>query len=176
MPSRILSIFSSVLLSSSLASMLIVASTSNVIAQPAAGSAAPAAPSAAATSPNGITALPSRFSVAETIDRVEKTAKARGITVFARVDHSGEADKAGLKLRPTQLLILGNPKAGTPVMAASQSAAIDLPLKVLAWEDASGKVWVGFNSGAYLKERHQIPDDLVKNVAAIGGIVAAALE
>jgi uncharacterized protein (DUF302 family) len=125
---------------------------------------------------SGITAKPSKYSVAETIDRLEKIAKAKGITIFARVDHSGEAEKAGLKMRPTQLLIMGNPKAGTPVMIAAPSVAIDLPLKALAWEDASGKVWLGFNSGDYLKQRHNIPDDLVKNVGAIAGLVDAALE
>ena len=125
---------------------------------------------------SGITAKPSKYSVADTIDRLEKIAKAKGITIFARVDHAGEAEKAGLKMRPTQLLIMGNPKAGTPVMIAAPTAAIDLPLKALAWEDASGKVWLGFNSGEYLKQRHGIPDDLVKNVGAIAGLVDAALE
>lgn len=125
---------------------------------------------------SGLTAKPSKYSVADTIDRLEKIAKAKGITIFARVDHAGEADKAGLKMRPTQLLIMGNPKAGTPVMIAAPSAAIDLPLKALAWEDANGKVWLGFNSGEYLKQRHGIPDDLVKNVGAIAGLVDAALE
>jgi uncharacterized protein (DUF302 family) len=125
---------------------------------------------------SGITAKPSKYSVAETIDRLEKIAKAKGITIFARIDHAGEAEKAGLKMRPTQLLIMGNPKAGTPVMIAAPSAALDLPLKALAWEDASGKVWLGFNSAEYLKQRHSIPDDLVKNVGAIAGLVDAALE
>jgi uncharacterized protein (DUF302 family) len=125
---------------------------------------------------SGITAKASKYSVAETIDRLEKIAKAKGITIFARVDHSGEAEKAGLKMRPTQLLIMGNPKAGTPVMVAAPTAAIDLPLKALAWEDANGKVWLGYNNGDYLKQRHNIPDDLVKNVGAIAGLVDAALE
>lgn len=125
---------------------------------------------------NGLVAKPSKYSVAETMDRLEKVVKSKGIIVFARIDHAGEADKAGLKLRPTQLLIVGNPKAGTPVMAAAQSAAIDLPLKALAWEDANGKVWLGYNSAEYLKQRHSIPDELVKNVGAIAGLVDAALE
>jgi uncharacterized protein (DUF302 family) len=132
--------------------------------------------SASAQSGNGIVAKPSKYSVAETIDRLEKVVKAKGVTVFARIDHAAEAEKVGMKLRPTQLLILGNPKAGTPVMAAAQSAAIDLPLKALAWEDANGKVWLGYNSAEYLKTRHSIPDDLVKNVGAIAGLVDAALE
>jgi uncharacterized protein (DUF302 family) len=125
---------------------------------------------------NGLVAKPSKYSVAETIDRLEKVVKSKGVTVFARIDHAGEAEKAGLKMRPTQLLILGNPKAGTPVMNAAQSAAIDLPLKALAWEDDKGKVWLGYNSAEYLKQRHNIPDDLVKNVGAIAGLVDAALE
>lgn len=130
----------------------------------------------AAAQTNGLVAKPSKYSVAETIDRLEKVVKAKGITVFARIDHAGEADKVGLKLRPTQLLILGNPKTGTPVMIAAQSAAIDLPLKALAWEDANGKVWLGYNSAEYLKQRHNIADELVKNVGAIAGLVDAALE
>ena len=124
----------------------------------------------------GLVAKASKYSVAETMDRLEKIVKAKGITVFARIDHAGEAEKAGLKLRPTQVMILGNPKGGTPVMAAAQTAAIDLPLKALAWEDAAGKVWLGYNSAEYLKQRHGIPDELVKNVGAIAGLVDAALE
>jgi uncharacterized protein (DUF302 family) len=131
---------------------------------------------ALAQTASGMVAKPSKYSVAETIDRLEKVVKARGVTVFARIDHAGEAEKAGLKMRPTQLLILGNPKAGTPVMNAAPSVAIDLPLKALAWEDASGKVWLGYNSADYLKQRHSIPDDLTKNVGAIAGLVDAALE
>ncbi len=125
---------------------------------------------------NGLVAKPSKYSVTDTMDRLEKIVKAKGVTVFARIDHAGEAEKAGMKMRPTQLLIIGNPKAGTPVMNASPSAAIDLPLKALAWEDASGKVWLGYNSADYLKQRHNIPDELVKNVGAIAGLVDAALE
>lgn len=139
-------------------------------------SAVAIAQSSAPAPASGITAKPSKYSVAETMDRLEKIAKAKGITIFARIDHASEADKAQLKMRPTQLLIMGNPKAGTPVMIAAPSSAIDLPLKALAWEDANGKVWLGFNSGEYLKQRHGIPDDLVKNVGAIAGLVDAALE
>jgi len=124
----------------------------------------------------GITVKPSKYTVTETIDRLEKIAKAKGVTTFTRIDHAGEAEKAGLKMRPTQLLILGNPKAGTPVMIAAPTSAIDLPLKALAWEDANGKVWLSFNSAEYLKQRHNIPDELVKALGAIAGLVDAALE
>jgi uncharacterized protein (DUF302 family) len=119
---------------------------------------------------------PSKYSVAETLNRLEAVVKAKGITVFARVDHSGDAEKVGLKLRPTQLLIFGNPKAGTPLMISAQSVAIDLPLKALAWEDASGKVWISYNSPAYLQQRHGFNEELIKNVAVIAGLVDQALE
>lgn len=125
---------------------------------------------------NGLVSKPSKYSVAETLNRLESVVKAKGITVFLRVDHSGDAEKVGLKMRPTQLLILGNPKGGTPVMQSAQSAAIDLPLKALAWEDESGKVWLSYNSPAYLQQRHGFAAELTKNVAAIGGLVDLALE
>jgi uncharacterized protein (DUF302 family) len=92
------------------------------------------------------------------------------------VDHSGEAEKAGLKMRPTQLLIFGSPKAGTPLMIASPTLAIDLPLKALVWEDADGRVWVSYNSPDYLQQRHGIPADLVKNIAGVGVLIEKALE
>jgi uncharacterized protein (DUF302 family) len=133
-------------------------------------------PTSAATSASTIVSKASKYSVPETIDRLEKIAKAKGLTIFARIDHSGEAEKAGLKMRPTQLLILGNPKGGTPLMNASPSIAIDLPLKALAWQDADGKVWLGYNSPDFLKQRHNLPDDMVKVVGAIGGLVDAAVE
>lgn len=125
---------------------------------------------------NGLVTKPSKYSVAETLNRLETVVKAKGITVFLRVDHSGDAEKVGMKMRPTQLLVFGHPKAGTPVMLSAQSAAIDLPLKALAWEDEAGKVWVSYNSPAYLQKRHGFNDELVKNVAAVGGLVDAALE
>ncbi|MBA3033684.1 MAG: DUF302 domain-containing protein [Gammaproteobacteria bacterium] len=124
----------------------------------------------------GLVSKPSKYSVAETLDRLEAVVKAKGITVFARVDHSGDAEKVGLKLRPTQLLIFGHPKAGTPLMISAQSVAIDLPLKALAWEDENGKVWLSYNSPAYLQQRHGFKEELIKNVAVIGGLVDQALE
>jgi uncharacterized protein (DUF302 family) len=102
--------------------------------------------------------------------------RARNLTVFARIDHSGEAEKAGLTMRPTQLIIFGNPKAGTPPMVAAPTLAIDLPLKALIWEDAEGRVWLSYNSPEFLQRRHQIPEDLMKNIAGVGAVLQAAIE
>jgi uncharacterized protein (DUF302 family) len=102
--------------------------------------------------------------------------KSKGITVFARIDHSGEAAKAGLKMRPTQLLIFGNPKAGTPLMNASPSVAIDLPMKSLVWQDEGGKVWVGYNSPAYMQQRHGLKDERAKSLGVVGGLIDQALQ
>ncbi len=138
---------------------------------------ADAAPPLSSTPPaSTIIAKASKYSVAETMDRLEKIARAKGLTIFARVDHSGEAEKAGLKMRPTQLLIFGNPKTGTALMNAAPTIAIDLPMKALAWQDADGKVWLGYNSPDYLKQRHNLPDEMVKVLGALGGLVDAAIE
>ncbi len=99
-----------------------------------------------------------------------------GVTVFALVDHSGEAAKVGMTMRPTKLLIFGNPKSGTPLMLASPSIAIDLPLKILVWEDADGGAWLSYNSPVYLQARHKLPQELVQNIAVIETIVAKAGE
>jgi uncharacterized protein (DUF302 family) len=115
----------------------------------------------------GFVSRPSKYSVPDTIARLSAILKAKGIAVFALIDHSGEAEKAGLKMRPTQLLIFGNPKGGTPLMLAAPSAAIDLPLKALVWQDESDKVWLGFNSPDYLQQRHGFPTELEKNIAVI---------
>jgi uncharacterized protein (DUF302 family) len=120
--------------------------------------------------------LASPYPVPETLRRLESLLQARGIAIFARIDHSGEAEKAGLKMRPTQLLIFGSPKQGTPLMVASPTLAIDLPLKALAWEDASGKVWLSYNTPEYLKQRHNIPDELLKNISGVGALLQKALE
>lgn len=125
---------------------------------------------------HGIIAKPSKYSVPESISRVETMAKSKGLVIFAKVDHSGEAEKAGLSMRPTQLLILGNPKGGTPLMNAVPSLAIDLPMKVLAWQDADGKVWVGYNSADYLQKRHGLNDEQAKPLGAVGGLIDAALQ
>jgi uncharacterized protein (DUF302 family) len=124
----------------------------------------------------GMIDVPSPYSVPETLARLESILKERGVTVFARVDHSGEAEKAGLKMRPTQLLIFGSPKAGTPLMVATPRAAIDLPLKVLAWEDESGKVWLSYNAPEYLQQRHGFPVDLLKNIAGASALIQKAVE
>ena len=112
----------------------------------------------------------------ETVEKLKGILQAKGITLFALVDHSGEAARAGMKMRPTKLLIFGNPKGGTPVMLAAPSSAIDLPLKILVWEDAQGKGWITYNSPSYLQERHNIPPDLLLNIAVIETLAAKAAE
>jgi uncharacterized protein (DUF302 family) len=114
---------------------------------------------------NGLVHLSSSYSVAETIKRLESSLLAHGVTIFCRVDHSGEAEKVGLRMPPTQLLIFGSPKGGTPLMLASPTVAIDLPLKALVWQDAGGKVWLSYNSPEYLQQRHNLAADLLKNIA-----------
>ena len=123
---------------------------------------------------NGIITLPSRYSVDETVARVEKILEAKGVKLFALVDHSGEAKKAGLEMRPTKLLIFGNPKAGTPLMVAEPSIAIDLPLKLLIAEDAEGKVWISYNDPAYLQARHHLPPALFQALSGTGVDLLAA--
>jgi uncharacterized protein (DUF302 family) len=127
---------------------------------------------------NGIASRPSHHSVDETVERLKGILQAKGVKVFAVIDHSGEAEKAGLKMPPTKLLIFGNPKAGTPLMLASPSSAIDLPLKILVWEDvrpeAHGTVWISYNSPAYLAKRHGLPPELMPNIALIEGLAAQA--
>src|SRR5467141_1172309 len=120
---------------------------------------------------NGIVDKLSHQSVEETVERLKRVLQSKGVTLFAIVDHSGEAEKVGMKMRPTKLAIFGSPKAGTPVMLAAPSIAIDLPLKVLLWEDSQGKTWVSYNDPEYLKGRHAVPDDLVKNIAGVGTLV-----
>ena len=123
------------------------------------------------TADNGIVQRPSNHSVDETVKKLKGILQAKGLTLFALVDHSGEAEKVGMKMLPTKLLIFGSPKGGTPVMMAAPSIAIDLPLKVLISEDSQGRVWVSYNSPEYLAKRHAVPDDLVKNIAGAGMLV-----
>ena len=125
---------------------------------------------------NGVASVESRHSVAVSIDRLDSLVRSRGMTVFTRIDFADDARKAGLELRPTQLLIFGNPKAGTPLMKASPTVAIDLPLKVLAWEDAEGKVWLSYNTPEYIKERHGLSEELVKNIGGIKSLIEKAAE
>ena len=122
----------------------------------------------------GIVTQLSHHSVDQTVEKIEGLLQAKGIKLFALVDHSGEAEKAGLAMQPTKLLIFGNPKGGTPLMVAAPSIAIDLPLKLLVAEDAEGKVWISYNSPEYLQSRHDLPADLVKNIAIIETLAAAA--
>ena len=125
---------------------------------------------------NGIVSTPSSHSVDQTVEKLEAMLRAKGVALFALVDHSGEADKVGMKLRHTKLLIFGNPKAGTPLMLAAPSSAIDLPLKILVWEDGERKVWISYNSPQYLQNRHGIPQDLMQNIAVAGMLAAKAGE
>jgi uncharacterized protein (DUF302 family) len=128
------------------------------------------------TAENGLIHLASRHSVDETLRRLEELLKQKGVALFARIDHSGEAAKVGLEMRPTKLLIFGSPKAGTPLMQASPTVAIDLPLKALFWQDAEAKVWLTYNDPAYLQQRHGIPAELLPNIAAVSGLFAKAVE
>ena len=124
----------------------------------------------------GIETAFSSHSVDETVDKLKTILKLKGVTLFGLVDHSGEAEKVGLKMPPTKLLIFGNPKGGTPLMLATSSAAIDLPLKILVAEDPQGEVWISYNSPDFLKERHGLPDNLMPNIAVVGALAAAAGE
>jgi uncharacterized protein (DUF302 family) len=125
---------------------------------------------------NGLLRVASPYSVEETLRRLESVLAERGVKVFAVVDHSGEAEKVGMKMRATKVVIFGNPKAGTPPMVAAPTLAIDLPLKALVSEDEKGKVWVSYNSPEYLQQRHGVPEDPIKNIAGAGALVAKAVE
>ena len=125
---------------------------------------------------DGIVSKPSSHSVDETVERVKNILRGKGITLFALIDHSGEAEKVGMKMAPTKLLIFGSPKGGTPLMLAAPSTAIDLPLKILVWEAGQGKVWVSYNSPEYLQKRHGFPQDLVKNIAVVATFAENAAE
>ena len=129
-----------------------------------------------ARSEKGMVHVPSKYSVEETRQRLESLVKSRGLTVFALIDFTGDAAKVGLRMRPTQLLIFGNPKAGTPLMIASPSIALDFPLKAVAWEDGDGNVCLSYNAPEYLKERHGVPTDLLKNISGIGALVEEAVK
>jgi uncharacterized protein (DUF302 family) len=125
---------------------------------------------------NGIIDKLSHHSVEETVERLKGILQSKGVALFAMIDHSGEAQKVGMKMRPTKLLIFGSPKAGTPLMLAAPSVAIDLPLKILVWEDAQGKVWVSYNSREYLLQRHGIAPELLQNIAVVETLAARAAE
>ena len=125
---------------------------------------------------NGIVTIPSHHSVDGTVEKLLAILQAKGVKLFALVDHSGEAAKVGMKMPPTKLLIFGNPKAGTPLMLAAPSIAIDLPLKVLVWEDGQNKVWISYNSAQYLQQRHGLPRDLIQNIVMVELLAARAGE
>ena len=124
----------------------------------------------------GIVHKLSNHSVDSTLDHLKTTLQNKGVTLFALIDHSGEAAKAGMQMRATKLLIFGSPKAGTPLMLAAPSIAIDLPLKILVWEDVSGKTWVSYNAPAYLQQRHGLPPELLQNIAVVETLAAKAAE
>jgi uncharacterized protein (DUF302 family) len=128
------------------------------------------------TNEKGLIEIPSNHSVDDTVTKLKDILQSKGVTLFALVDHSGEAEKVGLKMPPTKLLIFGSPKAGTPLMLATPSIAIDLPLKILVAEDSAGKVRVTYNSADYLKNRHGVPEDLLQNIAVAGTLAAKAAE
>jgi uncharacterized protein (DUF302 family) len=124
---------------------------------------------------HNLKSVPSRYSVPEAIDRIEAAVKAKGMSIFARVDHAGEAALVGLAMRPTVLLVFGNPRGGTPIMVARPTAAIDLPLKALAWEDGDGKVWLTYNTAGLLTERHEVPPDLAAKLAPVEALLEHAV-
>ncbi len=125
---------------------------------------------------NGIIDVPTLNSIDETVDKLKAILKEKGVTLFALVDHSGEAAKVGLIMRPTKLLIFGSPRAGTPLMVAAPGIAIDLPLKILVWEDDHEKVWLSYNSPEYLAARHNLPCELLQNLGVVAGLAAKAAE
>ena len=127
-------------------------------------------------SQNGIVTIPGHQSVDRTVQKLEELLQSKGVKLFALIDHSGEAEKAGMHMRPTKLLIFGNPKAGTPLMIASPAIAIDLPIKILVWQDGESKVWISYNAPAYLQARHGLPPDLVRNIAVVEALAAKAAE
>ena len=130
----------------------------------------------AVASNKGIIDVPTAHSVEQTVEKLKSILQSKGVTLFALVDHSGEAEKVGMGMRPTKLLIFGSPKAGTPLMLAAPSIALDLPLKILVWEDDAGNVWISYNSPEYLRERHDLPPDLLTNIAVVQTLAAKAAE
>ena len=131
---------------------------------------------AARAADSGLIVRPSKYSVNETVEKIEAAAKARGLVIFARIDHAGEAQKAALTMKPTMLILIGSPKAGTPVMLAAPGAAIDLPLKAVVAEAADGSTTVTINDPAYLKTRHGLTEELQKNISGLGPLLDEALK
>jgi uncharacterized protein (DUF302 family) len=125
---------------------------------------------------NGIVHKSTRHSVDEALAKLQAILHAKGVTIFALIDHSGEAAKVGMEMHPTKLIIFGNPKGGTPLMLAAPTIAIDLPIKILIWEDGQGKVWISYNSPDYLAERHTLPPNLLPNIAFVEALAATVAE
>jgi uncharacterized protein (DUF302 family) len=123
---------------------------------------------------NGVISIPSHHSVEQTVLRMKDILTAKRVTLFAVIDHSGEAEKVGLRMSPCKLLIFGNPAAGTPLMLAAPTLALDLPLKILIWEDFNGAVWVTYNDSSYLRQRHDVPAELVANISVVDALAAKA--
>jgi len=123
----------------------------------------------------GVITKLSKYTLAETLERLENVIRSKGLTIFARIDHSGEAERVGLKMHDAKLLIFGSPKAGTPLMISSPLLALDLPLKALIWKDKEGRVMVSYNSVTYLTSRYNLPNDLAKNIAGIDPLIETAL-
>jgi uncharacterized protein (DUF302 family) len=124
----------------------------------------------------GLVEIGSRYSFDETVERLQAAFKEKGMQIFAVIDHSGEAEKVGLEMHPTKVIIFGSPKGGTPLMVAAPSLAIDLPLKALVAENADGKISVTYNAPEYLQQRHGVPAELIKNLAGAGAVMAKAVE
>jgi uncharacterized protein (DUF302 family) len=131
-----------------------------------------AKPEASTMAEDGLVSIASKHSVKESLDRLEADLKAKNITVFARVDHAAGAASVAMPLRPTEVLIFGNPKAGTPLMQANQTIGIDLPLKILGWQDADGKVWLTYNEPSWLARRHHLGANTDANVNALATLLA----
>ena len=129
-----------------------------------------------ATEENGIVRVQSRHTAAETLTRLQESLQSKGVKLFAIVDHSGEAERIGLKMPATKLLIFGNPGAGTPLMLASPSIALDLPLKMLVAEDVAGRTWISYNASTFLQARHNLPAELLPNIAVIETLAATVGE
>jgi uncharacterized protein (DUF302 family) len=125
----------------------------------------------------GLTTIASRFGPKETMDRLQAEIRAQGMTVFARIDHAAGAAEVGLTLRPTELIIFGNARGGTPLMQASQTAGIDLPLKALVWEDAAGETWLSYNETGWIAQRHSVIDaePVVSKMAAALSAISRAV-
>jgi uncharacterized protein (DUF302 family) len=126
--------------------------------------------------PEGVVSVASRHSVDATVEKLKGILGAKGVKIFALIDHSGEAEKAGMPMRNTKLLIFGNPKGGTPLMLAAPTVALDLPLKILVWEDADNKVWLTYNSVEFIRQRHNLTPELAANIAVIDTLAVKAAE